>query len=135
MAGLKLRLVVCSTTCRITSGSQVTPNIALTVIIIKVTRFRTFNTPFMKKNNTTLQVILKFAGAKNILSSVKGPFRYWDCFNSSVKIYLSYVGSTRLSQAIRPSLSINYAAIKKIWKSDHQAVLGKDGSLLLTGLR
>ena len=127
MAGLNLMLVVCSTTCRITSGSQVIPNMALTVTIIKVTRFRTFNTPCMKKHKTTLQVILKFVGAKNILSSVKRPFPYWDWFNSSVKKLLKLcwltVGSTRLSRAIRPSLSINYVAIKKIWKSDHHSCI------------
>ena len=121
MAGLNLRLVVCSTTCRTKSGSQVIPNMALTATIIKVTRFRTCNTPCVKKYKTKLQVILKFPGAKNILLSVKRPLTDWDWFNSSVKKllklwWLDWIFKGKTSK-------FNYVAIKKIWKSDHHSCI------------
>ena len=67
MTGLNLRLVVSSTVWSITSGSQVIPNMALTVTIIKVTRFRTLSTPCVKKQKPNLQVKLKFAVADKCL--------------------------------------------------------------------
>ena len=50
MKGLNSMLVVCTTMWRIESGSQVIPNMTLTLMTINVTRFRTFNTPCEKKN-------------------------------------------------------------------------------------
>ena len=68
MTGLNLRLVVSSTVWSITSGSQVIPNMALTVTIIKVTRFRTLSTPCVKKKQkSNLQVKSKFAVAEKCL--------------------------------------------------------------------
>ena len=49
MKGLNSMLVVCLTMWRIESGSQVIPNMTLTLMTINVTRFRTFNTPCEKK--------------------------------------------------------------------------------------
>ena len=49
MKGLNSMLVVCWTMWRIESGSQVIPNMTLTLMTINVTRFRTFNTPCEKK--------------------------------------------------------------------------------------
>ena len=68
MTGLNLKLVVSSTVWSITSGSQVIPNMALTVTIIKVTRFRTLSTPCVKKKQkSNLQVKLKFSVAEKCL--------------------------------------------------------------------
>ena len=122
MAGLNLRLVVCSRTCRITSGSQVIPNMALTVTIIKVTRFRTFNTPCMKKHKTIAGYFKVCWSKKNFVVGQRGHSLTGIALTVQRKNYLSYVGSTRLSRAIRPSLSINYVA-KKIWKSDHHSCI------------
>ena len=49
MKRLNSMLVVCSTMWRIEPGSQVIPNMTLTLMTIRVTRFRTFNTPCEKK--------------------------------------------------------------------------------------
>ena len=54
MKGLNSMLVVCWTMWRIESGSQVIPNMTLTLMTINVTRFRTFNTPCEKKKQKTV---------------------------------------------------------------------------------
>lgn len=58
MKGLNSMLVVCSTMWRIESGSQVIPNMTLTLMTINVTRFRTFNTPCEKKTENRRHVRL-----------------------------------------------------------------------------
>ena len=53
------------------------PNMALTVIIIKVTRFRTFNTPCVRNQKTHLQVVGTFAVSdKHFVKKQDIP---WDC--------------------------------------------------------